>query len=93
MLNCCYACGEYRADKIINDAGERPVAACPQCGHAHPFVMLPLLIVTGASGTGKSTILQRLIGPVSEPRIPPELFVFVTIFPFFIVYKSLFSEP
>ena len=66
MLNCCYGCGEYRADKIINDAGERPVAVCPECGHEHPFLMLPLLIVTGASGAGKSTILQRLIGTVSE---------------------------
>jgi hypothetical protein len=27
------------------------------------------------------------------PKIPPELFVFVTIFPFFTMYRSLFSEP
>ncbi len=66
MLNCCYACGEYHADKIIDDVGERPVAVCPECGHEHPFVMSPLLIVTGASGAGKSTILQLLIGTVSE---------------------------
>ncbi len=66
MLNCCYGCGEYRADKIINGAGERPVAVCPECNHEHLFLMLPLLIVTGASGVGKSTILQRLIGTVSE---------------------------
>ena len=27
------------------------------------------------------------------PKIPPDLFVSVIIFPFLIVYKSLFSEP
>ncbi len=29
----------------------------------------------------------------SPPRIPPALFVFVTILPFLIMYRSLFSEP
>ncbi len=66
MLNVCYGCGEYRTDKIVTAHGERAVAKCPVCEHEHPFLMLPLLIVTGASGTGKSTVLQRLIGTVSE---------------------------
>ena len=66
MLNCCYECGEHRPDKIIKEVGEHPVAVCPECDHEHPFLMLPLLIVTGASGAGKSTILQRLIGTIPE---------------------------
>ena len=60
MLNVCYKCGLYRADKIIDPNG--PVAICPECGHKHSFLLLPLLIVSGASGTGKSTVCQYLLG-------------------------------
>ena len=38
------------------------VATCPQCGHAHSFLRLPLLLIGGASATGKSAILQELAG-------------------------------
>jgi len=38
------------------------LAACPHCGHLHPFLRLPLLLVGGASATGKSAILQELTG-------------------------------
>ncbi len=37
-------------------------ATCPQCGHAHPFLQRPLLLVGGASATGKSAILHELSG-------------------------------
>ncbi len=60
MLNVCYKCGLYRADKIIDPNG--PVAICPECGHKHSFLQLPLLIVSGASGTGKSSVCQYLLG-------------------------------
>ena len=60
MLNVCHKCGLYRADKIIDPDG--PVAICPECGHKHSFLQLPLLIVSGASGTGKSTVCQYLLG-------------------------------
>ena len=64
MFNVCYRCGEYRADKEIDPAG--PSAVCPVCGHRHPFRRLPLLIVGGASGAGKSTVLQALAGTVQQ---------------------------
>ena len=64
MLNVCFQCGMYHADKIIDPAG--PFAVCPECGFKHPFRMLPLLIVTGASGAGKSTACQRLLGQVTQ---------------------------
>ena len=38
------------------------VAACPHCGHLHSFLRLPLLLVGGASATGKSAILRELTG-------------------------------
>jgi DNA-directed RNA polymerase subunit RPC12/RpoP len=64
MWNVCWQCGAYRADKIIDSAGS--VAMCPECGHRHPFRRLPLLLVSGASGTGKSTVCQALLGQVPE---------------------------
>jgi hypothetical protein len=60
MFNVCHHCGLYRADKIIDLSG--PYAICPECGHRHAFRQLPLLIVSGASGAGKSTVCQALVG-------------------------------
>ncbi len=36
------------------------------CGYRHPIALHPLLLVTGASGTGKTTIVLRLAGTFSE---------------------------
>ncbi len=64
MLNVCCQCGLYRADKIIDPAG--PYAVCPECGYRHPFLRLPLLVVSGASGAGKTAVCQRLLGRVTR---------------------------
>ena len=64
MLNVCYQCGIYRADKGIDPTG--PYAICPECGYKHHFVQLPLLIVSGAIGTGKSTVCHRLTGRLNQ---------------------------
>jgi 2-phosphoglycerate kinase len=64
MINVCYNCGENRVDKTIDPSG--PFAVCPLCGHKHPFLQLPLLIVAGASGTGKSAVCQKLLGRLTE---------------------------
>ncbi len=64
MFNVCERCGIYRADKPIDPSG--PFAICPECGHRHAFRRLPLLLVSGASGTGKSTIANLLLGRVEE---------------------------
>ena len=64
MWNVCWQCGAYRADKLIDAQG--PVAICPECGHRHPFRQLPLLLVGGASGAGKSTVCQALLGQLPE---------------------------
>jgi hypothetical protein len=63
MMNICFQCGIYRADKVIDPAG--PFAICPECGYKYVFKQLPLLIVSGASGAGKSTVCHRLLGKVS----------------------------
>ena len=64
MINVCTNCGEYRADKIIDPRG--PCAICPVCEHPHPFLQLPLLIVSGASGAGKTTICRNLLGKYQD---------------------------
>ncbi len=64
MLHTCRNCGLYHADQIIDPAG--PYAICPECGHKQPFQWLPLLIISGASGTGKSTLCQGLSGKLEK---------------------------
>jgi len=54
----------YHADKLIDPTG--PFAICPECGYKHKFQQLPLLIVSGASGAGKSTVCQHLLGRVTQ---------------------------
>ena len=60
MLHICSKCGAYHADQVIDPVG--PYAICPECGHKQPFRWLPLLIIGGANGTGKSTVCHELLG-------------------------------
>ncbi|SEN97801.1 AAA family ATPase [Paenibacillus sp. OV219] len=60
MFNVCPACGEYRIDKSIQQTDGGTYAICPACEHPHPFLQLPLFIVTGASGAGKSSLVLQL---------------------------------
>lgn len=64
MFDVSPQCGEFREDKIIDADGS--FAICPKCSHHHPFVMKPLFVLTGASGTGKSTIGLSLL---REPEL------------------------
>jgi hypothetical protein len=64
MLNICFNCGVYRADKAIEPQG--PFAICPECGYQQPFLHLPLLIVSGASGVDKSTVCHQLLGKLDD---------------------------
>jgi len=66
MFNVCHNCGLYRADKIIDPSGSGPYAICPDCGHKHPFRQLPLLIISGASGAGKSSVCQAMLGELED---------------------------
>lgn len=56
----CYACGGYTIQRraLAHGIGS---FACPVCGYQWPPTrVLPLFIVTGASGAGKTTIIQPL---------------------------------
>ena len=59
MFNSCPACGEYSVEKTIDRHG--PFAVCPACGHKQPFRQLPLLVITGPSGAGKTTLALELV--------------------------------
>ncbi len=65
MFGVCLNCGEYIENLLVIDAGEKQ-CICPMCNHRQSFEMLPLFIVTGASGTGKSTIALPLIQYLPE---------------------------
>src|SRR5690349_12309083 len=64
MFDVCPACGLYSVEKTIDPMG--PFAVCPHCGHAQPFLRLPLFIITGASGAGKTTACLALVGQLPE---------------------------
>lgn len=58
MLNTCENCGRYSADKIISDTDNS--MTCKFCGYTQSIKRLPLFIITGASGVGKSATSQGL---------------------------------
>jgi broad-specificity NMP kinase len=64
MFNVCPKCGEYRVDKMI--LADENIAICPVCGFRQPFIRLPLFIITGASGTGKSTVCLELAAQAKD---------------------------
>jgi hypothetical protein len=67
MFNTCYRCGSYRADKLIEiEHSGKGIAICPECGQRHPFLPQTLLVVSGASGAGKSTAAQLLLGKLKQ---------------------------
>lgn len=63
MINICQRCGQYHADKAIDPSG--PFAICPECGEKHLFRQLPLMLVCGPSGGGKTAVLRLLLGKVT----------------------------
>lgn len=64
MLNVCTACGLSHVEPEMGAAGE-PV--CPACGEARRGLRrLPLLLVGGPAGAGKSTAGALLLGRLEE---------------------------
>ena len=61
MFLDCPGCGEWSTDRPVEDS----LVVC-RCGYRHPVALRPLLLVTGASGTGKTTIALQLTGTFTE---------------------------
>jgi len=83
MINTCYQCGENCADKKIEVNNNISTAICPKCGYKHRFLQLPLFIIGGASGTGKSTVCKHLFGNMDN----------VVILETDIIWQEEFNKP
>lgn len=57
MIGICPKCGNYHWDKTVTETE----IACPQCGHRWAYRRLPLFILSGCSGVGKTTTAQELL--------------------------------
>lgn len=57
MAAQCIKCGNYKWDKIV----ENNRITCPRCGYSWKFNKLPLFILTGCSGVGKTTTAHELM--------------------------------
>lgn len=66
MFAVCPGCGAFTPEKQIDPIHD--TARCPACGHVHPFRRLPLFLLSGASGAGKSTICLELIRRDAPPQ-------------------------
>ncbi|HZO92021.1 MAG TPA: hypothetical protein VFB38_27130 [Chthonomonadaceae bacterium] len=69
MAIVCEGCGGYIQPLVDTDA---QAIRCPDCGHREPMRILPLFIVTGASGAGKTAVVREL------RRLLPEWEIFET---------------
>ena len=57
MIGTCGKCGNHKWDKIVKDGR----VICPECNHSWNYVSLPLFILSGCSGVGKTTTGIELI--------------------------------
>ena len=59
MIGICPKCGNNEWNKQVTE--DKQYIVCQQCGHKWNFKTMPLFILTGCSGVGKTTTAQELI--------------------------------
>lgn len=59
MIGICPKCGNHEWNKNISE--NKNYIICQQCGHQWNFKSMPLFILTGCSGVGKTTTAQELL--------------------------------
>lgn len=65
--NVCPECGSWEVEKrIVPMDGKLAVALCSTCGAGLRFLRLPLFVVSGASGSGKTTVMHHLLHTLPE---------------------------
>ncbi|HEX8335619.1 MAG TPA: hypothetical protein VF621_02765 [Pyrinomonadaceae bacterium] len=63
MFNVCTACGLSHVEPEFDGSGH---LVCTSCGDRRPFRRLPLLLVGGPAGAGKSSVGASLLGELTE---------------------------
>ena len=63
MFNVCTACGLSHVEPEFDGSSN---LVCSSCGDRRPFRRLPLLLVGGPAGAGKSTVGAMLLGELTE---------------------------
>ena len=72
MFTFCPGCSATRRDvRIDHDAG---TVTCPACGSTRAYDSHPLLVVTGASGVGKTTVYREIVGSVDAVVVESDLY-------------------
>lgn len=60
MISACQNCGNYEWDKeVINE--RKSIIRCPKCSYEWKSKGLPLFILSGCSGVGKTTTAMELL--------------------------------
>lgn len=62
MIGICPKCGNHQWDKKVKDNE----IFCPKCGNSWKFTRLPLFILSGCSGVGKTTTAMEIIRRTTE---------------------------
>jgi hypothetical protein len=71
MFDVCPDCGAYSPAKSVvpderDPAGMAAFAICPRCNHRFRFLRMPLFLVSGPSGAGKTTVGEALTALLPE---------------------------
>lgn len=66
-MNVCPSCGAWEVEKRVEAREDGwAVAVCSVCAHEQRFRRLPLFILTGPSGAGKTTVMHLLMHTFPE---------------------------
>jgi Nitrous oxide reductase len=60
FIGICPKCGGYSTDKSIDIQNGINYSVCKDCGNPHPFKRLPLFVVIGSSGSGKTNVCLEM---------------------------------
>lgn len=72
MFHFCPSRSATRRDLSVDH--DHGTVTCPACGESRGFRSEPLLVITGASGVGKTTTYREVVGTVPAVLVEPDLY-------------------